>query len=193
MIFWFFPNMLSFVYTAINCLFIIKLVRGIPRNYWTAIKRHGILTLPIEIRVILYLVVFFISWPLDIITNAMGYAPEFRKCQIFSLLIVYQFLLQFQGAMDAMVFGITNKQLRTHYQERPFRAVIVFLFGPILVIPFFIGYVVRKTRTTKRELVEEKKPILDGSVSSLSSSESVPQLPKEMYRKADIKYSNNAF
>jgi len=48
---------------------------------------------------------------------------------------------QLQGFLDAIVFGITNRQFRSRFKEK--YAIIEIILSPVLLLPYFIAYIYR--------------------------------------------------
>src|SRR4051812_35979226 len=78
------------------------------------------------------------------VSNILRLIPEFSKCSFYDFQVVYYSLNSLQGLLDALVFGITNTQLREHYKGRVVRAIIIFILSPILIFPAFVMFVIKQ-------------------------------------------------
>jgi len=98
-------------------------------------------TLALPFRISLYLLVFFTCWGLDItqyiIVSAHGEDTVFGP-RMFALVVTYNILLQSQGTLDLLIYGVANKEVRKNYSGKKILSILIFLLSPILVIPCMI-------------------------------------------------------
>eukprot|EP01113_Clastostelium_recurvatum_P040038 TRINITY_DN6183_c0_g1_i2.p1 TRINITY_DN6183_c0_g1~~TRINITY_DN6183_c0_g1_i2.p1 ORF type:complete len:336 (-),score=29.44 TRINITY_DN6183_c0_g1_i2:77-1084(-) len=145
MILWSGPILLAMLFTAFTYCILIKLF-----------LKHSLFTNPTSpqhsnstpsgknsliFRVAMYLLVFVVCWTPSMTSYFIQY---WSKCVIFPLVLVSEALLQLQGAFDCLVYGLTNKQLRSHYSN-PLHGLLTFLFSPILIIPSLVTYIRRRS------------------------------------------------
>lgn len=112
-------------------------------------------TLSLPFRISLYLIVFFLCWSLDVTQYAiLSFKPD---AHIFPLIVAYNIMLMSQGALDALVYGLTNKEMRKNYSEKLRFCFILLTFSPVLVIPCMLSTTLRKKieKANKRSEYEQ--------------------------------------
>eukprot|EP01117_Protostelium_nocturnum_P018705 TRINITY_DN7879_c0_g1_i2.p1 TRINITY_DN7879_c0_g1~~TRINITY_DN7879_c0_g1_i2.p1 ORF type:complete len:135 (-),score=24.90 TRINITY_DN7879_c0_g1_i2:267-671(-) len=120
------------------------------------VPHHG---MELEKRALLFLLVFFISWPLNV-TAAMIRIT--RGCFYFPLLFIFSTLLHSQGMLNVIVYGFTNKGLREKYFHKFGLLVVMVLLSPIF-LPISIGmWVYRRGDNSSRQ----RTPLLKSPISS---------------------------
>lgn len=104
---------------------------------------------------------------MDIVDHALYWyhSRMGHKCDYFVMLILYSSLLQAQGFLDAIVYGLTNRfTLITHFPHsiREFRnrfngkflnGLLAFAFSPVLVIPMFFYFIYRLRRKPEKSIL----------------------------------------
>jgi len=156
---WFVPNIICFIASVVVYAgLLIKLRETMTwRFIFNSLKNQ---TLALPFRISLFLLVFIVCWVMDIVqflTSVFFNRPK------FTLLLAYSVLLNLQGLLDCLVYGITNKSLRKLYYGRPLFFVCILFLSPILVFPAFVHYL-RKMFTETRG-GEISKPLLDSNES----------------------------
>jgi len=133
-IFWFIPNAAGIVVTLV-CFLIIQRdfrKRKITASFWDFWRSDRNLAMPAHYRISLYLVVMMTCWPLDILNFLLATLFNFTPCQLFPLSVAYSTILQLQGALNALVFAITNRQFRDYYETTtPGKLFLFVVFSPI--------------------------------------------------------------
>lgn len=94
-------------------------------------------TLSVPLRTALFPLVMLICWSLNIVVQLL---PEGQVT--YALVIAYSVMMNLQGALDCIIYGVTNGRFRNFFRKRMWRTVVLFLFGPVLVIPLFIRRVI---------------------------------------------------
>jgi len=118
-------------------------------------------SLSLPFRISLYLLVFFVCWGLDfaqyiVITfsTRFGVVPP-KSTSLFAVTIAYNVMLQSQGVLDFLVYGIANKEVRKRYSDRKWFCLGMFFLSPILVVPCILGGVTGFFDAQKKEEYDE--------------------------------------
>jgi len=160
MFFWFFPNLFAYLIAVFTYIFIVQhmMKKRVHSSFWSLLGSLGNLTMPVHYRISLYLLVFVFCWLLDYVTFLISWLDTADKnCQIFGLAATYSFLLQSQGALNAIVYGITNRQFREFYSAKGFyRVVVLLILSPLLVIPSILYHLLKKRDTPSSEEINEE-------------------------------------
>jgi len=146
LLFWFAPLILAIIIAIIiYAILMIKLSQALSKsggryNIFSVITEvtSGAGSVPIGFRLTTYILVFIICWTLNILSYLLQYV--YSNCTIFILLVIADSLLQLQGFLDCVVYGITNKQLRrVFFKLNFFKRIGIIIFAPILV-PYSLLY-----------------------------------------------------
>lgn len=130
-----FPNK----YTYCRIRRTLKLIQSVtPRK-----ARH------IYFKFTFYILIYIICWPLDIANNLLRYLSS-NNCHLFILTCVYLALLNMQGFLNFLVYGLTNKKIYSQFfggnPERTLKALLVFLLSPLLLLPISLWALLRTLR-----------------------------------------------
>jgi hypothetical protein len=162
-LFWFLPIGLVFFYILFNYIRILRFVRS--KQAVLQLQKatmSGKQSISVQMRVILYITVFFICWSPDFICHFFIYA---LKCTPLFFPTVYSVLQQLQGFFDSLVYGLTNKELRSYYTKKGcLRSVGMVLASPFLVLPCFVYYLFRSKHDIRGHIqgqsIEESAPFI---------------------------------
>ncbi len=116
---WFVP--VSVVFCCALLMFLIVIFR----------YRRSVSSFSVPIRACLFPLVMLLTWGLYIICSLVGTVP-------FPLNCTHVALLTAQGFWDAIIYGATNGRFRNFYFKRIWRTVVLFIFGPLLVVPLLL-------------------------------------------------------
>eukprot|EP01113_Clastostelium_recurvatum_P049686 TRINITY_DN9249_c1_g1_i3.p1 TRINITY_DN9249_c1_g1~~TRINITY_DN9249_c1_g1_i3.p1 ORF type:complete len:358 (-),score=51.56 TRINITY_DN9249_c1_g1_i3:44-1030(-) len=145
---WFFPLMIVMAIAVVIYAILLRHLHVSMKLEQEAYKQRNHMYHPLEepknivrksssnvsFRLSLYIVVFILSWSLNIIDYGIQY---FTGCSYFGILLVSNTMLQAQGFMDCIVYGLTNKNLRQKY-DGFIPGIIAFLFSPLLIVPIVL-------------------------------------------------------
>jgi len=96
----------------------------------------------IVVRFSFYILIFFICWSLDIVTNLISMVDE--NCSIYAFFFVYTFFRNLQGLLNCLVYGMINLKIRKRFTESILSAVVAtweLFLSPMLVLPAFVAYI----------------------------------------------------
>ena len=116
---WFVPC--TVVYGLALCMFLVVLYRF----------RRSVSSLSVPVRTSLFPLVMLLTWGLNIVSSLVGAVP-------FGLICTHVALLTAQGFWDAIIYGATNGRFRAFYFKRVWRTLVLFVFGPLLVLPLLL-------------------------------------------------------
>lgn len=156
---WFAPLMVLFVSAIILFGCVIYVYRRAKKMHVNPLLGRSV-TLSVPFRTALFPLVMLVTWSLNIVANLMpeGAAP-------FGLIVAYTVMLNTQGFWDAIVYGVTNGRFRDFFRKRVFRTVILFLFGPVVVVPLFLRrmflFVSQKWCSAEQEIVPDSPSEVD--------------------------------
>jgi len=155
------PYFVLFYYVPISIAILISLV------VYTVFVRDIVVkasftvstvVMQIPFRLALYVLVMFICWIPNIVAYSFeGLLPaESRR----DMLVIVNGLMELQGFLDCVVYGMTNKDFRRHYAG--VRGFVHALFSPVL-LPFSIIVCLYKKFRTPSSVDEENAPISAGT------------------------------
>ena len=102
-------------------------------------RYRALFTVPVPFKLVMYLSVFLICWGFDFVEFLLG---DFMGCYNFPFTVVYYFTVNLQGALNFLVYGLTNKELRNNYTL--ISGSIQLFLSPFLIGPYFILFLSRK-------------------------------------------------
>lgn len=102
-------------------------------------RYRALFTVPVPFKLVMYLSVFLICWGFDFVEFLLG---DFIGCYNFPFTVVYYFTVNLQGALNFLVYGLTNKELRNNYTL--ISGSIQLFLSPFLIGPYFILFLSRK-------------------------------------------------
>jgi len=165
--FWFFPIIVCFFFSLL--VYVLLIVRLAKITSWRFIFKTFTLkttTISLPFRVSVYLLIFLLCWSLDIVQFILGKFKTQEVMLNFVILVTYSFLLQAQGALDCVVYGISNKEFRKQYtiymtkwgKNGTVYMIIFVLISPLLVLPalaflFFRHFALPREREDTSPLV----------------------------------------
>jgi hypothetical protein len=115
--------------------------------------RNSMRTFSVPLRMCLFPLVMGVTWGLNIITACSccccccfgvviwshGLSEVLPVEEVPGWLVVLQsFLITGQGAWDCIIYSSTNGRFRHFYTKRVLRTVVLFVFGPLLVVPLLL-------------------------------------------------------
>jgi hypothetical protein len=124
---WFVPC--TVVYGVAVCMFLAVLYR----------YRRTVSSFSVPVRTGLLPLVMLLTWGLNIVSSLVGTVP-------FGLICTHVALLTAQGFWDALIYGATNGRFRSFYFKRVWRTLVLFVFGPLLVVPLLVRRCVKYAR-----------------------------------------------
>eukprot|EP01117_Protostelium_nocturnum_P012221 TRINITY_DN4492_c0_g1_i1.p1 TRINITY_DN4492_c0_g1~~TRINITY_DN4492_c0_g1_i1.p1 ORF type:complete len:354 (+),score=95.81 TRINITY_DN4492_c0_g1_i1:133-1194(+) len=169
-LFWFLPNILAIVFQMVCLVMIVRRTNYLRK---ILVERYPLFkpqreSLPVQLRVALYAVVFLVCWSMDILYWTLHYING-ADCQNYPLFFIYNTLINSHGLLDAIVYGITNSAIRDRYSQRPIMAIFMALFSPF-VLPFTFSMWVYRIIGNKEEDLREHTSIRKNSKLSLIHS-----------------------
>eukprot|EP01125_Pyxidicula_operculata_P017751 TRINITY_DN6256_c0_g1_i1.p1 TRINITY_DN6256_c0_g1~~TRINITY_DN6256_c0_g1_i1.p1 ORF type:complete len:341 (+),score=13.97 TRINITY_DN6256_c0_g1_i1:31-1053(+) len=122
---WLAPNMALFAFVlVVYVVMLVKIRRD--RVLQIATRSFGVIK-----RVSLYLLVFLVCWAIEWVAY---FIALFLPCIPWWLTIIYGFLPTLQGLLDALVYGLTNTELKQHYKEiSKFKLVLLIIQSPFTI------------------------------------------------------------
>eukprot|EP01100_Stratorugosa_tubuloviscum_P013996 TRINITY_DN7247_c0_g1_i1.p1 TRINITY_DN7247_c0_g1~~TRINITY_DN7247_c0_g1_i1.p1 ORF type:complete len:362 (-),score=55.66 TRINITY_DN7247_c0_g1_i1:20-1105(-) len=149
---WFAPLIVCYAITFFMYLFLLYRIK-VHFNRSNPSENFRQKTIFLVLRFTLYLLIFLICWSLDFITHFLKILniPQTDNQLYSRMYTAYMIVLQLQGFLDAIVYGFTNKEFRIKLKQiSPIKLILVFLFGPFLVIPFGIYFLIKNKVTHKQ-------------------------------------------
>jgi len=143
LLFWFAPLILAIIIAIIiYVILMFKLSQTLSKSagrysifsFITESSTFANASVPIGFRLATYILVFIFCWTLNILTYLLQYV--YSNCTIFVLLVIADTLLQLQGFLDCVVYGLTNKQLRRVF----LKLTLINRFGIVIFAPILVPY-----------------------------------------------------
>jgi len=134
-ILWEAPMVGAFVVNALlycALIFLLRLRRSKSQNDY--------ITRQVMWRLTLFLVVYFIAWAPDVLFHVERLI--FPDCSLLWLGILQNMFAPLQGFGNCLVYGLLNRKIRK--QHKWYILVLMVIFSPLLVIPSFIIFTLRK-------------------------------------------------
>jgi len=136
---WISPLTVAFLIAAIFYIFLIYKIKQAEKQNLTlalySVSRNLLL------RACLYQAGFMISWPAGFILWILF---TIQRCFISNTaFLVVSVLWQLQGLFNAIIFSFTNRNFKGSW--------IFILFAPVILLPLFVIYMIRKFRNSKQE------------------------------------------
>lgn len=169
-ILWFAPVLASFGLNLLFYLLIIYRIRKIKREqkaYLHATQYHEVSTKlsKVILRFSFYLLVFFVCWVFDVLTYVVGTIDP--SCGAIIFTILYSILLNLQGGLDFLVYGVTNDNIYKRFTSRStvVHSLFEFCLSPLLVFPAFLIYLrkvlrARRSKAARQHLQHMRDPKL---------------------------------